>query len=193
MNGAVDKPALRRKVMAARDALTRDEIRDRSLSISESLTAQPEFMSAMTVLMYVSFRSEVSTRRMIEVALAQGKRVLVPKVDRKARWLKLYEIKDLGSDLQTGYMGIYEPVEGVARHAEASEADLIVMPGVGFDIHGGRLGYGGGYYDRLLETTRQDAALVALAFELQIVDEIPTEPHDKKVDKIITETKVITA
>jgi len=186
-----DKPGIRRRIMATRDALTRDEIRDRSALIAAGLTARPEYMASGTVLMYVSFRSEVCTRRMIENAIADGKRVLVPKVDRKAHRLKLFEIKDLTTDLQTGYMGIYEPVEAVARHAEASEADLVVMPGVGFDAKGGRLGYGGGYYDRLLETTRPDAKLIALAFELQIVDVVPSEEHDKRVPIIITETRAI--
>ena len=67
------------------------------------------------------------------------------------------------------------------------------MPGVGFDSAGRRLGYGGGYYDRLIETLRPGTSLIALAFDAQVVDEIPAEEHDKKVDKIITETRVIKA
>ncbi|MGA2193269.1 MAG: 5-formyltetrahydrofolate cyclo-ligase [Nitrospirota bacterium] len=187
------KSAIRREILSKRQGLTREERRLKSLRIAELLDAQPEYRDAGTVLFYVNFREEVATRGMIESAIAKGKKVLVPKVDHKAHRLKLYEIHDLARDLTCGYMNIYEPVEAVTRPASAAEADLVIMPGVGFNVDGRRLGYGGGYYDRLIEALRPDARLVALAFEVQMVDEIPCEEHDKKVHKIITEERVITA
>ena len=188
-----DKASARHAILAARDALSSEQRKEKSRAVAERLAGQDEYKEAGTILFYVSFRSEVATLGMIKSALAAGKKILVPKVDRKAHRLKLYEIKDLDRDLETGYMGIYEPVEATARHAGPEEADLVIMPGVGFDGKGRRLGYGGGYYDRLLEALRPDAKLIALAFEAQVVNEIPSEEHDKKVPKIITETRVIEA
>ena len=188
-----DKTSARHAILTARDAIPAEERKEKSRAVAERLAGQAEYKEAATILFYVSFRSEVATLGMIKSALAAGKKVLVPKVDRKAHRLKLYEIKDLDKDLETGYMGIFEPVEATARHAMPEDADLVIMPGVGFDGKGRRLGYGGGYYDRLIETLRPGARLIALAFEAQVVVEIPSEGHDKKVPKIITEARVIEA
>ena len=187
------KTEARRELLALRDALTPDVRRAKSAAVAGLLKAQPEYIKAGTVLFYVDFRSEVQTRRMIEAALGDGKRVLAPKVDRKAHRLKLFEISDLARDLEAGYMGIYEPVANRKAEADPAQVDLVVMPGVGFDPECRRLGYGGGYYDRLIEKLKAGAALIALAFDIQVVDDIPSEEHDKRVDKIITETRVITA
>lgn len=187
------KSTIRRELLARRDGLGLDERLRNSSLIAASLMEQTEYKDAGVVLFYVSFRSEVSTRGMIETALKEGKRVLVPKVDRKAHRLKVYEIKDLARDLESGYMGIYEPVDGLAVLAQPAEADLVVLPGVGFDETGRRLGYGGGYYDRLIETLKPGAKLIGLAFEAQVVEEIPSEEHDKRVGKIITEKRVMAA
>ena len=187
------KPALRHEILARRDALGEDERRAKSAAIAARLKVQPEYGAARTVLFYVSFRSEAATRQIIEDALREGKRVLAPKVDRKAHRLKLFEITSVARDLEAGYMGIYEPVEGPGGEVDPSEVDMVVLPGVGFDSAGRRLGYGGGYYDRLIERLRPKVPLVALAFELQVVDEVPCEEHDKRVDRIITEARVIGA
>lgn len=189
----LDKATVRHGILAARDALSREERLVKSSAIGLRLIEQAEYIESGTILFYLNFRSEAATRKMIEAAFMAGKKVLLPKVDRKAHRLKLFEVKDLAADLEAGYMGIYEPVEGATRPAGPEEADLVIMPGVGFDANGKRLGYGGGYYDRLIETLRPDAKLIALAFDAQVVDEIPAEVHDKKVGKIITETRVITA
>ncbi|MHB8174861.1 MAG: 5-formyltetrahydrofolate cyclo-ligase, partial [Nitrospirota bacterium] len=178
-------------ILARRDALSPEERHQRSFSIATALSGLPEYKSAGTVLFYVNFRSEVATRRMIEEALDRGKKVLVPKVDHHRRDLRLFELKDPSADLEAGYMNIYEPVEDRTREALPEEPDLVVMPGVGFDGDGNRLGYGGGYYDRLIVKLRPGVKLVALAFEEQMVDEVPTLPHDRKVDMIITETRII--
>ncbi len=193
MNEGDLKAGLRREILARRDAIPPEERRRRSASIAEALFALPEYKSAGTVLFYVNFRSEVATRRMIEQALSHGKRILAPKVEHHRRELRLFEIKDLSDDLESGYMNIYEPVEKRTREASPEEPDMVVMPGVGFDGNGNRLGYGGGYYDRLALKLKPDVRLVALAFEEQVVNEIPSLPHDRKTDIIITEKRVIRA
>ncbi len=193
MNEGDLKAGLRREILARRDALPPEDRRKRSASIAEALFALPEYKSAGTVLFYVSFRSEVSTRRMIEQAISHGKKVLAPKVEHHRRELRLFEIKDLSTDLEAGYMNIYEPVEKRTREASPEEPDLVVMPGVGFDEKGNRLGYGGGYYDRLAVKLRPGVWLVAPAFEEQVVGDVPSLPHDRKTDIIITEKRVIRA
>lgn len=190
---SVEKGELRRGLLTRRDALGQDERHAASDAAAARLWGEVEYKEARVVLLYVSFRSEVGTRGLIEAALGDGKTVLVPKVDRKAHRLRLFEIKDVTRDLETGYMGIFEPVERLTRPAEPGEIDLVVLPGVGFDEAGRRLGYGGGYYDRLIEELRPGTGLIALAFEVQVVDEVPAEPHDKRVDKVITETRTIKA
>ena len=193
MNEGDLKAGLRREILARRDAIPPDDRRSKSASIADAFFALPEYKTAGTVLFYVNFRSEVSTRRMIEQAISHGKRILAPKVEHRRRELRLFEIKDLSADLESGYMNIYEPVEKRTREASPEDPDMVVMPGVGFDGNGNRLGYGGGYYDRLALKLRPDVRLVALAFEEQVVDEIPSLPHDRKTDIIITEKRVIRA
>ena len=146
--------------------------------------------------MYVSFRSEVDTRNYLDNILGMGKRLILPVVDARHKLLTLYEVKDV-SELAPGYMGIPEPDIRENRRVTIKDIDLVVIPGTGFDIKGNRLGYGGGYYDRLLSYESKQLALIehiptiALAFEEQIGEGIPAEPHDIKVDIIITDTRVI--
>lgn len=138
-------------------------------------------------MFFASFRSEVETANMIRRALTGGKRVILPKV--RGKDLELFEIRDYDQDIATGAWGIPEPRESAP--AKVEEADLIVVPGAAFDEHGNRLGYGAGFYDKLLPGFKK--ATVALAFELQIVPKIPADPHDVSVKKIVTEKRVIQA
>jgi len=193
MDGPSLKTELRKTILARRDALSLADRLDKSGLIAERLEDIPEYVAATTVMFYVEFRSEVVTLPMLDAALKAGKRVVVPKVDKAAHRLDLYEIKDPAHELETGYMGIPEPVPALARKAKPEDIDLVILPGVGFDTSCGRLGYGGGYYDRLIETLRPDVSLVALAFEAQLVDEVPCDPHDRRVGKVITEKRVIAA
>jgi 5-formyltetrahydrofolate cyclo-ligase len=119
-----------------------------------------------------------------------GKRVLVPKVDKQRHRLRLYEINDL-KELSPGYMGIHEPSLPDERLREINDIDLIIIPGTGFDFSGNRLGYGAGYYDTLLSDVKKKFPFVALAYEEQLIDSIPAELHDVKVDIIITDRKVM--
>jgi len=140
------------------------------------------------VLFYVSFRSEVSTRQMLAEAWRAGKRVAVPYC--VAGRLELVAIED-PDDLAPGTLGILEPRpelrDNPERRVDPNEPDLIVVPGLAFDRRGNRLGYGQGYYDKLLRLARPDASLVALAFECQLADAVPHLAHDVPVHKILTE------
>jgi 5-formyltetrahydrofolate cyclo-ligase len=179
------KKALRQDVLEERLKLSPEERRAKSREIEKRLFSLPEFRMARIILFYASFRSEVETHAMVRQALADGKRVVLPKV--KGRDLALFEIKDFDRDVKPGRWDIPEPAGG--KHMEREKIDFIVVPGAAFDHAGNRLGYGAGFYDKLLKGYQ--GAVVALAFELQIVPTVPAGPHDVPVQKIVTEKRVI--
>lgn len=183
------KNELRSEVLKRRDAIPPDLKARKDNAIRSTLLNLEEFMDAKSVLMYVSFRSEVDTIKELEDVICLNKKLVVPLVNNRDKTLTLYEIKDT-SELEPGYMGIPEPNVGEDRKVDIKDVDIVIIPGTGFDPRGNRLGYGGGYYDRLLADAK-NIPRVALAFEEQIVDEIPAEPHDMKMDVIVTDERVI--
>ncbi len=138
-------------------------------------------------MFFASFRSEVDTEPMIRRALHSGKRIILPKV--RGKELSLFEIKDFDRDIVPGTWGIPEP--GEAYPAFLHDIALIIVPGAAFDEWGNRMGYGAGFYDKLLPVFTKTT--VALAFEVQIVAHVPVDSHDIPVQKIVTEKRVITA
>ncbi|MDI6890653.1 MAG: 5-formyltetrahydrofolate cyclo-ligase [Thermodesulfovibrionales bacterium] len=191
------KKLLRRKVLEKRGSIPPYERKRKDVLIMHRLFNIQEFKIAKAVLFYASFRTEVDTTSMIEESLKMGKWVLVPKVDKERYRLRLYEIKDT-RELSPGYMGIPEPSLPDERLREINDVDLVIIPGVCFNFSGNRLGYGAGYYDILLsdlkksESTRTEKVpFIALAYKEQLVDSIPSELHDIKVDIIVTDEKVI--
>ena len=174
-------------MLAARDSLLSEKRTAKSREIEERLFSLPEFKSARVVLFFASFRSEVDTGPMIRRALTSGKRVVLPKVN--GRELALYEIADWDKDVSPGAWDIPEPRE--TRPIELDAIDLILMPGAAFDEQGNRVGYGAGFYDKLLSAFTKTT--VALAFEAQLVPRVPVEAHDVPVKKIVTEKRVITS
>ena len=181
------KTPLRKKIAEARDSLSREIRASKSHEIEQRLWSLPEFQAARMVMFFASFRSEVDTLPMIRHALDSGKRVILPKV--AGRELLLFEIKDFDNDMVSGAWGIPEPRE--TTPIALGEVGLVIVPGLGFDQQGNRLGYGAGFYDKLLQD--YSGATAAVAFELQIVPEIPADPHDIPVQKIVTERRVIEA
>jgi len=163
-----------------------------SRAICEKFVSLPEYAAARTVLFYVDVRTEVRTRDYLATALTHGKKIIVPWCNDKGE-LELFWLRSM-DDLALGMYKILEPkleLRNLAdRQVPVAELDLIMVPGVAFTRDGARMGHGKGYYDKLLEHARPDAPLVALAFECQLFPEIPTQPHDVFMDKIITEAAV---
>jgi 5-formyltetrahydrofolate cyclo-ligase len=184
------KHDVREELLKRRDAIEPAEKEAKDTSVRQKLFALDEFKNALTVLFYASFRSEVDTIQSIRDSLKTGKRIALPKVDKEKQRLGIYTIQDL-SEVSPGYMGIPEPIPSMNREVVIDEIDIVIMPGAGFDIRGNRLGYGAGYYDKLLPRSNRKLTTVALAFEEQIADDVPAEPHDVKVDMIITDKRVI--
>ena len=187
----LDKKSLRKKVLAARDSLTWDQVEANSVKIAEQLFALPQYQAAQTIMYFLNFGKEVLTMKMVPQTLAHGKRAVATKTVTKERRMILSEIYDLEADLEPGLWGIPEPKAEALRPLEPTEIDFVIVPGVAFDLQGNRLGYGGGYYDRFFPQLREGVPLVAVTFELQIVKEVPVDPWDRRVDFIIKEKRDI--
>jgi 5-formyltetrahydrofolate cyclo-ligase len=128
---------------------------------------------------------------MIAHALSLGKRVTVPKMEPASKQLMLSELKDPTRELLPGPIGIPEPRPEAIRPVEVKRMDLFIVPGIAFDERGNRLGQGAGYYDRLLAPVAERIPIIGLAFELQLVEHVPTGDHDIRVNWIITEKRTI--
>jgi 5-formyltetrahydrofolate cyclo-ligase len=183
------KSTIRASIISQRNKIRRPEITQKSAFIKERLFGLEEFQCSHTILFYVSYGSEVATHEMIQACLASGKKVVVPCTDAKNRKLSLSELRHW-EDLEVGAYRIQEPRVECRCDVSLDAVDLIIVPGIAFDMAGHRIGHGMGYYDRLL-SENVEATKVALAFELQLVDKIPAERHDVSVDMIITEKRII--
>ncbi len=189
-----DKISIRRDVLSRRDSISYEIRKDKDRKIKEALLELSEFKASHKILLYASFRSEVDTFDLLKYCIAHGKVAVLPRVDKQNNELKLYEIKDTG-ELISGYFGISEPDVSESRRMNVEDMDLILVPGVAFDGHCNRLGYGKGFYDKLLSRVKGQGSrvkgLIAMAYEEQIVEALPSEPHDIKMDKIITDKRII--
>jgi 5-formyltetrahydrofolate cyclo-ligase len=187
----MDKKQLRKEIIAQRMSQPDEAVGAKSRRILDRVRALPEFQKAGLVMFYLDFRKEVATGELIEYCLAHGKRVVIPITDTKNIKLIPSEIKDFPGDLTEGTWGILEPKPDCVRPVAPTEIDFVIVPGVSFDVQGNRLGYGGGFYDRFLRRLRPDASFAALAFELQIRDNVFPEAHDYPMLYVITEERVI--
>ncbi|CAG0963127.1 5-formyltetrahydrofolate cyclo-ligase [Burkholderiales bacterium] len=184
------KQVMRASVVAERDALDPAWRAQASAAIVECIAGLPTFHAARSVLLTAPFRSEWDAAPLIVRALAAGKTVALPRVDEPARMLELKRIVDPLRDIRTGHRGIPEPASHCGEIA-TDAIDWVLVPGVAFDPAGGRLGYGGGYYDRLLPMLPARAVRVAGAFSAQVVDAVPRAPHDITMDTVVTEAGVV--
>lgn len=181
-----EKAALRREVLATRDALTAATRKAVSEKISRQIIALDAWKNARMVLAYLSFGSEYITDTLIADATARGKQLVLPRVDRATRSLVLHAVSDTAGEVQPGVWGIREP------HPEqpvvpSEQIDFVLVPGVAFTPACARLGYGGGYYDRLIAGFAQRPPLVAAAYALQMRDKLPLSAKDQAIDLVVTE------
>lgn len=188
----MDKSEERKKILSIRNNLEPETVKQSSKIIIDKLTALDEYKDSNVVFIYMSFKNEVETFNLIEKMLSENKRVIIPYTDIKNTEIIPSEIKSLKDDLVLNPFGYYEPVINKVKQIEVEELDLIIAPGVVFDEELNRIGFGKGYYDRILSKKRKDTKVIALAYEFQVVEEVPTEPHDIKMNMIITEKRIIT-
>jgi 5-formyltetrahydrofolate cyclo-ligase len=184
------KKEIRSTILKKRNSMLFSEVLEKSERIKEQVFKMDEFKDAKTILFYVSYDNEVYTHEMIKESLQIKKQVVVPKTYMNKRTILCSSLTKW-DDLLTGAYNILEPRQEYFNEVSLESIDLIIIPGVAFDYQGNRIGHGMGYYDRLLKK-KINAYRLGLAFELQIVKNIPTEPHDVKVEKIVTEEHIIT-
>lgn len=188
----MDRNTLRKKRLAARDRMEQGLREEMSCRIIASLLSHPVITDADHLFIYVNFRSEVQTIDLIEQLIAAGKTISVPVTLLEESRLLAVQLTDPEIQLAPGCYGIPEPTE--ARTAEATvdpaAIDTVLIPGSVFDPSGGRLGYGGGFYDRFLTEAAPMAIRVGVAFELQLVDRVVMEPHDQYMDILVTEQQI---
>lgn len=153
-------------------------------SIFKKLIGSKEYKAASVIFTFVSYKNEVDTHKFIEYALGEGKIIGVPRVISKEEGMEVCKIEDF-NDLEKGYYGILEPKNHCDKISH-KDIDLVIMPGVAFDKERGRIGYGGGFYDRFLKTMDENIPKIALGYDFQIYDVVPIEEFDVKPDKIIT-------
>lgn len=179
------KRALRRAAIERRDLLSAGERSAKSERIVDRVLALPEVGAARTVMAFWSFGSEVQTAALIQRLHEAGKRVVLPRIAEGEIAVVTYAP---GDPVAATSFGAMEPVG--AELVPAEEVDVVIVPGVAFDRRGGRVGYGGGFYDRLLSKA-PSAPAVAVAFDVQLVDAVPQGRSDSRVDVIVTEDEVI--
>lgn len=192
VGAAEERERLRRAVLAQRDQLEPETRTTFSRAISERFWMLEELRGAGTIHLSLSVGSEVSTQDVVAEARRRGVRVVVPVTMTAERRLLLTELVE-GARLVPGPFGIPEPTPDTRVPVAIDVLGAVVVPGLAFDPQGNRLGWGAGYYDRLLAGLRPGIPVVALAFECQIVPAIPSLGHDVRMSAIVTEQRVIRA
>ena len=185
----MDKAQLRRIIKSRLVQMDVSERAEKSKKVCQHLIETDEFRKSHTVMIYLSFSHEVDTTSIILQCWQREKTVVAPKVSWQQRHMIPVEIKSLESGISTGASGLRNPVTGLPMPIE--DIDMVVAPGLAFDRKGNRLGRGGAYYDRFLGAEQLKATVCSLAFSEQIVDVVPVEEHDQRVDFIITEDGII--
>ena len=175
----MDKKELRSKIREQKRAMTPQQIESASQKLVELFLATEQYRQAKTIYGYLPYNQEVRTVPLLEQALADGKKVAVPKIyGDEMRFIYLADL----NQVEKGYSGILEPIENGPLGDDPTA--LVLMPGIAFDKEGHRIGYGGGFYDKFL-AKEPNHPTVALCYDFQIVNELPTEEFDIPVDLVL--------
>ena len=185
MNNNPTKEEIRNRINKIRKKMPKETISEKSGKITNTLTNLEEYARSDTVMFYISLDFEVDTKELIkEELLKKDKTLIIPYLEENT--INIYKLENFSS-LKKGNYGILEPIK---KEKFNDKIDLIIVPGVAFDKNGTRLGFGKAYYDEFLKD-HKESIKIGLAFEEQIIDHIPIEPHDKSVDMIITDKRII--
>lgn len=181
------KKSFRQHILAERMALSSEAVSKGSRLAQRTLLESSEFAAARVVALYSPIRNEVETDEIFRTALVLGKKILFPAVSGSSL---VFRAVTEQNDLKSGAFGIMEPRESCVA-VPPGEADLIVVPGVAFDVHGRRIGYGKGFYDRVLHALEGGGRLIGICYEFQLIEEIVAESHDVIMDTIVTERRLV--
>jgi len=182
-----EKNEIRKAFLKKRDSLTPFEIFKRSNKIITTLLSLKEFKEAKAIFLYISFGSEVNTHGLIRLLFGK-KKVFVPVVEKEKKEIFISELKEW-RELSSGAYGILEPKKEYIRKGNVKEIEIAVVPGIAFDEDGYRIGYGGGYYDKILK--KMNGIKIGIAYDFQILKRMPHENHDVKMDEIVTEKRIL--
>lgn len=186
----MDKKTLRKEILQKRATLSTENILEYSDIIESKLYETDSYKEAKTIMSFISFSDEIHTHEIIKGSIKLGKSIVVPVTIPKTREMKVSQVLDF-SELEIGYYNILTPKKEFIRFVDPNTIDLILVPGVVFARNGYRVGYGGGYYDRFFSKLNKEVKKIGLAFDLQIVDKVPTDSFDIPIDLIITEKEII--
>lgn len=182
------KKLLRMQVKQSLQELTQEQFQQSSNQIMNRLLREPSIREGSTIAVTISNNREVDTIELIKNLWKAGKNVAVPKCHPKDRSMDFYKIENF-DQLETVYMDLREPKTDCTELVQPDHIDCMIVPGIVFNKKGFRIGYGGGYYDRYLVGFK--GSMISLAFDLQVVETVPFEPHDQPVDLILTEIQRI--
>ncbi|MCU0562955.1 MAG: 5-formyltetrahydrofolate cyclo-ligase [Desulfobacterales bacterium] len=185
------KEQIRKDMAKAVNGLTERQRTEKTRAIESRLFDFANFLEARIVLLYVDSDCEVRTKSILRRAYAFNKIVVLPGFDGERRKMTILKVDNLDKDLQPGARGVLEPNPERCKPVPLNKVDIAIIPGQAFDEKGGRVGSGRGYYDRFIPELPATTRKVALAFEEQILPLIPTESHDRHVDIIITDKRII--
>ena len=187
------KKLLRKEILNIRNNMNSDNKKEKDTIIKEKFLNSDYYKKAKNIFIYISYGSEIDTKEIINYALGDGKTLFVPRTEFETKLMDAVKITSLNNMTEDRY-GILEPSKE-EPYIQPDQLDLIVVPGVAFDKEGGRTGYGAGYYDRYFKKISKERAgkikKVALAYDFQVIDNVPIDEQDVRIDCVITEKKII--
>lgn len=180
------KKAIRKLIKEKKDILSLEQRQKWDKIIFDKVISSYEYRNSKVIFIFVSYNNEVDTHKIMEQALKDGKILCVPKIISKEKGMDIVQIRGFEDlEISSDY-GILEPKNNKLK-IEEEKIDLSYVPGLAFDGQGGRIGYGGGFYDRFFEKTRRDSKKIGLAYKFQIFTKVPMDEHDVFIDGIITD------
>jgi 5-formyltetrahydrofolate cyclo-ligase len=186
-----EKVQIREDIANTISALSENEINEKTVAVENRLFEFANFLESKIALLYVNQIPEVPTKSIIAKSYSYNKIVVLPVFDPESFKMKLMKVDSTEQELILGPRGVLEPDASKCKVVPMDRIDIAIIPGLAFDEKGGRIGSGTGYYDRLIPRLAITTRKVALTFEEQIVPQIPMESHDKYVDIIITDKRII--
>ncbi len=187
-NTIMNKRELRKHIIEKRDAISLERRHSEEIAIIKHLEELGVFLAKLNIFIFLSYNSEVDTTNIIEKIKKSGSAVFVPRVNLKTKTMDIVKYpKD--KDFTLNKYGIREPKASLPA-ANPAEIDIVISPGAAFTKNLDRLGYGGGYYDKFFPELKPEAKIIAICYDEQIVEHIPVEEHDKKMDYVVSASKI---
>ena len=185
------KNTLRKNMLHQRKSMKTHDVTDFSNKIINTIMKLPEFIKCKNIMLYLSFNNEVDTYPLVTWCLNNGKTVIAPYCVQSEKKIIPFIINNLTTDLTKSTFGVMQPKHDLLKEANIKDIDLIIVPGVVFDKHCNRIGFGVGYYDRFLPKKTKNALTIGIAYDYQIIDEIPTGVYDVPLNFIVTQKRII--